>query len=452
MIRGFIVTGVVGALYCSSIQAAIYTADIKAGTVTVSAGSSINSIPTINSLSLSYSYDTSTVDCSIQPVADCTGVGQYRDVLLDLQVHVNTNTGSLHWNLGKFGTAASPGVPLLKTGAVEFSDGVSDVIRIGSTEPTVAGSQINGQSAESIELRFNDNSGAMIADTNLVYRTPETSSATLCIRFQSDSQACGNGAGDLLLSFDPVTITGDQRLQWANPSPQGNKFTDVVWNADHQLYLAVGQNGTVMSSSNAKTWVMRNSGIRGNSNAVVWANNNYVAVGQEFIASSSDGIEWNVYDRPRDDFKDIVWDNTFYIALSSSSPTQSRLVISANGKQWENQPEIAKQFVALNTEGSRNIALGNSARTIEYSDDLLNWSVATLPSLPRAIRFYDITLHNGIYYAVGAGSTIISSVDGVNWTKEFPDTYTLDTLYRVKWVNNHLMAVGTNGVAYTCAD
>lgn len=453
MKRSVLVTGLLGAVLGGPVQAAIYTADISGslisvrGSPTTTPASAPLPFASGDTISLSYSYDTTIPEMA----------GIFQKVLLDLQIYVKTTSNTLHWNLGKFIQQ--------KTGKVVMDTGAGE-IRIASSESTIAGSQINNTSAVSLELHFIDTTGAMFgamipsSGSGLAYATPETNNAQLCLRFQTDSAPCGSGAADVVLQFDPVTIANDQRLQWANPTPQGNTFTDLVWNPDHLLYLAVGQNGTVMSSSNGRAWVMRNTGIRGNSNAMVWANETYVVVGQNFIASSPDGIVWAYFARPLDNFKDVVWDNTAFIALSSYLTTSSRFVVSHDGKQWQDQDVVNIRLNALSTNGSRYVASGNVARSMYYSDTVngsvngaaVTWQAASLLALGlgSAVQFYDILYQNNVYYAVGGGASIISSTDGVNWVKIFPPTSIVETLNRVKWVNNHLMAIGGNSAAYTC--
>ena len=59
------------------------------------------------------------------------------------------------------------------------------------------------------------------------------------------------------------------------------------------LYVAVGHNGTILTSSDGTTWTSRTSGVTENLYGVTYANSTFVIMGTSgTILTSSDGTTW----------------------------------------------------------------------------------------------------------------------------------------------------------------
>src|SRR5438477_742162 len=57
-------------------------------------------------------------------------------------------------------------------------------------------------------------------------------------------------------------------------------------------FIAVGQSGTILLSSNGASWTGCNSGTLQNLSGVVYGSNTFVAVGNHITLTSRDGIVW----------------------------------------------------------------------------------------------------------------------------------------------------------------
>jgi hypothetical protein len=60
---------------------------------------------------------------------------------------------------------------------------------------------------------------------------------------------------------------------------------------------------------------------------------------------------------------------------------------------------------------------------------------------------YDVTYGNGLFVAVGEDGIILTSPDGVNWTRQIPPTG--NWLYGVTYGNGTFVAVGDRGIILT---
>ena len=65
---------------------------------------------------------------------------------------------------------------------------------------------------------------------------------------------------------------------WRNPLPQGNPLNGVTF--ANGTFVAVGSDGTILTSPDGVTWIQRSSGTTNLLNGVTFANGTFVAVGR----------------------------------------------------------------------------------------------------------------------------------------------------------------------------
>lgn len=77
-----------------------------------------------------------------------------------------------------------------------------------------------------------------------------------------------------------------------------------------EQYVAVGANGTVVTSPDAITWTLRNSGVTAELKSVAWSGRHYLAVGAGgTILSSPNGIDWTPrYSGITTGLETVVWE------------------------------------------------------------------------------------------------------------------------------------------------
>src|SRR5882762_5814609 len=107
------------------------------------------------------------------------------------------------------------------------------------------------------------------------------------------------------------------------------------------IFVAVGDQQTILSSSNACTWTLRrqNSALPRPFRGVTYGNGLFLAVGsrEALIYSSSDGLHWqsaiyNVEDR---DLNGIVYAKGIFVAVGYDSTVPSSYILtSTNGAIW----------------------------------------------------------------------------------------------------------------------
>ncbi|MFC3803903.1 Ig-like domain-containing protein [Cohnella sp. GCM10012308] len=166
--------------------------------------------------------------------------------------------------------------------------------------------------------------------------------------------------------------------------------------------VAVGTDGLIFSSSgNDDALAPRNSKVVKDLNDVIFADDSFVAVGDEgTILTSGDGSDWS----------------------SESLQTTS----SVNAVVYGNDT-----FVAIGDGGSIFISTNGLDSWSDKSDSTVN------------VNLNAIVFDGDKFVAVGDDGTVISSTNGSNWTA--PESISVEDLNGISYGDDVLVAVGDNG-------
>lgn len=153
------------------------------------------------------------------------------------------------------------------------------------------------------------------------------------------------------------------------------------------------------------------------------------------------------------DAGDLSVGQTFSITINSLAIPVATLKINAPSMTWI--PRVSgtdKGLQAFASNGSKMLAAGMSG-TILSSLDGINW---TQENSGTTYNFYGATYANGLFVLVGAEypggpSVIVTSPDGVTWTERNLDFWTLG-LNNVAYGNGVFVTVGNHDVIYTSTD
>jgi photosystem II stability/assembly factor-like uncharacterized protein len=134
-----------------------------------------------------------------------------------------------------------------------------------------------------------DNENAIIAFSD---SATEWSVDTIAKGFIPMSLAYGNNTYVVAGYSGPNCLfISKDGAHWKRANPTVTSYLYSVVFAGNQ-FVAVGENGTVLTSANGETWIKRDS-LTGNSlRSVTFGDQHYVAVGIDAIISSPDGIVW----------------------------------------------------------------------------------------------------------------------------------------------------------------
>ncbi len=162
------------------------------------------------------------------------------------------------------------------------------------------------------------------------------------------------------------------------------------------LFVAVGDGGTIKTTSDGISWTAVSSGIPLGLNAIAYGNQRFVAAAGSTILTSPDGITWT-----------------------------------------KSTPLLANPLVALAFGGGRFVGVDNSKRALTSLDGA-SWT--NLGTVPGSASVAGIVYGFDTWVAVGAGGSIHTSVDGIGWTTR--SSGSTQHLGGVAYGKNRFVAVG----------
>ncbi|MCS5644074.1 MAG: hypothetical protein NZ807_12550, partial [Dehalococcoidia bacterium] len=269
----------------------------------------------------------------------------------------------------------------------------------------------------------------------------------------------------------------------------------------NDTFVAVGEYGVILTSSDGSTWTQRNSSNQHKLNGITFGNNTFVAVGETgTILTSTNGTSWE--DNSRDAFGNcwfpdcssvtyggingVTFGNGTFVVVANNGV----LLTSSDGTSWERRSQYLTQnnlrgvtygngtFVAVGDNGARatssdgtswelnqenvtqetlyGVAYGNGTFVAvgnygvgATSADGSNWSVNYITGTNiNGVAFGDNTFVAAIGDEYGYYGTIFTSADGVTWT-EGDSAYTQHSLSGITYANSTFVAVGFNGTILT---
>lgn len=249
-----------------------------------------------------------------------------------------------------------------------------------------------------------------------------------------------------------------------NPMPSAGRFEDVLWNGAR--FVTVGKNGLVAISSTAAgdSWEIQDSGSISNLYGIAWnGSNRYVAVGQDgIILTSSDARSWSVPPAVTDrTLRGVLWDGTRFLAYGSAETiAQATLLSSSDGQAWS-QVTLDSAGASIHDLASDGVGhlLGVGTSGLVLINDGSGWLRYQLPPTSFGLSqvvFWSAALDpggNGDFVIGGDGGLIVKgniATDPSAWS--FTTTAQGKTVQGLRWDGSHLLAVDTAGLIYDSGD
>ncbi len=220
-------------------------------------------------------------------------------------------------------------------------------------------------------------------------------------------------------------------------------------------YVAVGENGKILRSTSGNTWNSINSGTTAHLNRVRYlgsaGSGQFIAVGDRGVALSSStgtapwislasGTTNALYDVAMNDAGLLlVGDEEIRFRPTGSSSWTNHIALPTNA------PPAWVYLSAYGNGGSFLVAgrTGLLLKGTNLSGADVHWQLS--PDSSHA-WLWDVTVQKGIYVAVGDLATIQTSLDGILWAREVvPVPHTNTVLLGVGGHTNLLLAVGNAG-------
>jgi len=211
-------------------------------------------------------------------------------------------------------------------------------------------------------------------------------------------------------------------------------------------YFAVGEYGIISSSSDGVNWTDRFAGVNATLNGLVGTGNRFVAVGSGgAAASSSDSVTWT----PRatgvtTTLNDVATGPSGFVAVGAGGT----IVTSTNGTSWVTRASgIVNDLVSVMWDGNQYMAWAPSVLVTSPDGITWTWASTTLGTLSRVV-------HSGNLYvatsATGSESGILTSSDGVNWTRRLASPFGFWDVAAAP--DGRLVAMGDGGLVAASPD
>ncbi len=318
--------------------------------------------------------------------------------------------------------------------------------------PQPQGNDLNGIAYGNGRYVAVGNRGTILSSTNGIDWVPQSSGTIRKLNgiiFDQDR---------FLVAGDGVFLAGSSdATEWSLAvANTGSRYTSPapeieLYNIDKHngLYLAAGEQKSVLVSQDGSTWLVRESGGSYGWHATSSNGAVYVAAGRG-IATSEDNIAWgeqlsggDIFNAGNNVLRDILYHDGNFLAVGA----EGKLLTSADGADWDMRTIEHTSLCGIIYADDRYIIVGGSnsdedatyTTLIMTSDDGISWddiAVGTLPFL------YDIVHADGLLVAVGADGLILTSDDGDTWIEQSTGPYE----------NINAVAAGAGGTPFAVGD
>jgi hypothetical protein len=229
--------------------------------------------------------------------------------------------------------------------------------------------------------------------------------------------------------------------EWRNPLPQGSGLKALA--ESNGRLIAVGRAGTILTTTDGMNWMPRVSGTRSFLRAVAASGTTVVAVGREkdIVTSFDGGLTWPVRVQGIAEWETVVHGGGLWVAVGNDL-----LMTSADGILWTTVTIASAVEAELNCllwTGSRFVLGGSDGDNgvVWTSEDGNTWT-------PRATGLRDVrglARSGSQIVAVGTApgflveGDIFTSPDGITWTDALTPDRT-PSLDEVMWAGTQFLA------------
>jgi len=213
-------------------------------------------------------------------------------------------------------------------------------------------------------------------------------------------------------SDDGASTTSDNTTTTDDDTTTDNDTTTTTG-----LFVTVGDNGIILTSSDGISWTKRTSVTTNNLYGVTYGNSTFVTVGDNgtILTSSDNGTTWTnkrTSSVTTNNLYGVTYANSTFVTVGDNAT----ILTSSDGTTWTNT--------------------STNKRTLRYF------------SKAETNNLYGVTYGDGLFVVVGGDATIFTSSDGTTWTERdgLRSTWALPQYFKgVTYRKKLFVAVGRNG-------
>lgn len=203
----------------------------------------------------------------------------------------------------------------------------------------------------------------------------------------------------------------------------------MLWSiaSGNGLLVAVGDGGTILTSSDGRSWTRRNSGTSDWLLAVTYGASQFVAVGDRGrILLSPDGLNWSPAPAPNTTqrINNVLHAANLFVAVGEGGT----LLTSSDARTWT----------------PRDSGVTGWLRGLAYNPAPIARNYTSYFAFPGTPTF--LSSRPAMFSASGEGGILLTSVDGIGWQRSYGTPLDLEALVSVGGESN-FVGIGQNGTA-----
>lgn len=204
--------------------------------------------------------------------------------------------------------------------------------------------------------------------------------------------------------------------------PEQDDSGDEAGIEDADVFVAVGDQGALLSSPDGVAWTTRTSGVSVTLRDVAYGAGTFVAVGNAgVILTSTNGLDWLSGSSPSSrDLHAVVWHSDRFYAVGGDYSAGAETLTSQDGTTWVRPDLPAPQHLLTDiaSNGALLVAAGN------YRSDLQSYGLfAWVPDVGWQTRIdaggsgtkYDAVADGYPAFALIGANVAATTTDGVTW-------------------------------------
>lgn len=252
----------------------------------------------------------------------------------------------------------------------------------------------------------------------------------------------------IVLMFLCVSLNAQSEWVWRNPLPQGNLLLDLVFT--NGMYVVVGLNGSIMTSTDLDSWTVQRSGTLKDLRGLDFGNDRFIAVGNDgIVLTSSDAVTWKpVTSGSNNHLYSVIFANNLYIITGDSGT----ILTSSDGSNWSKRTSGTSTALSSITYANGRFVIVGLDGQIHTSSDGIEWTAAT--GAKSGDYLLSVTFADSQFVASGSDRyayfLTCTSSDGITWKRHLGAIYVY--LYSITYADNHYVAVGSSGYIGTSPD
>ncbi|MFN0128910.1 MAG: hypothetical protein ACKV19_19740 [Verrucomicrobiales bacterium] len=215
------------------------------------------------------------------------------------------------------------------------------------------------------------------------------------------------------VSSHRAVASGEADWEWRNPLPHGAGLWQLV--EGNGRLIATGRAGTIQTTEDGATWRLRESGTRQHLLSAAAANQTVVAVGADgtMVTSTDSGETWSVNHLKAGTWTTVVHAGGQWLAVGST------IAISSDGLTWTEVGSPAPGILLHHPvwTGTRWVVAG--VNSVFLSPDGVTWQRGGL-DLPPFTQVVSM-VWTGSQLLASTGSQLLASPDGLAWNTDAPE-------------------------------